>query len=628
MQTDFVPFGGTSPSSRGGHHGREHNRSAVLANLTALGFTLAEEARNTERHAYWDSDQRLRHTKVKFVSAGTLGGTKDAEIDMAKMTLEDPGSKDKDVIVVMEEDENEEAMGAEEAAPEYQERKPEPSFFVDTQGSNPIQTGFPPPRLRSPSPAPSNSSEEVILFRGRDALGRGLSVAAPVSRKPIARAPTDPFDARIRVVEDMIHQQEELLEEVLRKKKASTPPSPRPASEELSMAREDNKGFRKQGRARLRGRKGQGKAAKDNEEALIADYIANMDSEDLDAMKTFGARELGGTDDDAWEETEASSGEPVKRTEKLGQTGWNRSDIEDFDDLSTSDGVMGDVQAILSKRHRHRGVQYLVVWEDTSVDEARWVPATTLTSVQALSHIESFEAEEKLVAEFMDPGSDDTSDSDDDDVEDDDEDDEDDVDDDLELSLEKKKAAMNDETIARLLAKQEELGMGSNEILLFDGADEEEVDEQELARRFPGTGRDFEHLTFTPKQSRYNTRSTKISRAKGDFPSATMLADAYDGFDIMDHDRPSLKPKAKGRKGKMPFDLSDSELEASMTQAWENDRTKKTRRKQEREELRAAGLLGSKNGKPDLKQKYKEGMGIYAVKEEIKAFLMRTEDSS
>jgi hypothetical protein len=59
-----------------------------------------------------------------------------------------------------------------------------------------------------------------------------------------------------------------------------------------------------------------------------------------------------------------------------------------------------------------------------------------------------------------------------------------------------------------------------------------------------------------------------------------------------------------------------------MQRAWENDRIKKKERKEEREDLRAQGLLGSKNGKPDLKQKYKEGMGIHAVKDEIKMFLM------
>ena len=59
-----------------------------------------------------------------------------------------------------------------------------------------------------------------------------------------------------------------------------------------------------------------------------------------------------------------------------------------------------------------------------------------------------------------------------------------------------------------------------------------------------------------------------------------------------------------------------------MQAAWDKDRVKKTKRKQEREALRAQGLLGTKNGKVDLKQKYKEGMGIRDVKDEIKRFLM------
>jgi hypothetical protein len=100
------------------------------------------------------------------------------------------------------------------------------------------------------------------------------------------------------------------------------------------------------------------------------------------------------------------------------------------------------------------------------------------------------------------------------------------------------------------------------------------------------------------------------------------LAGAYDGFDVMDFEKPSLKKKPKGRRGKFVFDLSDSELEASMQMAWDNDRIKKKERKQEREDLRAQGLLGSKNGKVYLKEKYKEGMSFPAVKEEIKNFLM------
>ncbi|TEY85276.1 hypothetical protein BOTCAL_0014g00050 [Botryotinia calthae] len=90
----------------------------------------------------------------------------------------------------------------------------------------------------------------------------------------------------------------------------------------------------------------------------------------------------------------------------------------------------------------------------------------------------------------------------------------------------------------------------------------------------------------------------------------------------MDFDRPSLKKKPKGRKGKLILDdISDSEFKASMQSAWDNDRVKKKERKQEREVLRARGSLTGKHGKPDMKARYKEGMSIEDVKEEIKEFL-------
>jgi hypothetical protein len=62
---------------------------------------------------------------------------------------------------------------------------------------------------------------------------------------------------------------------------------------------------------------------------------------------------------------------------------------------------------------------------------------------------------------------------------------------------------------------------------------------------------------------------------------------------------------ARGRVDKLVLDISDSELEAELQMVFENDRVKKKERKQEREELRAQGLLGKTNGKPDLKQSYK-----------------------
>jgi hypothetical protein len=160
---------------------------------------------------------------------------------------------------------------------------------------------------------------------------------------------------------------------------------------------------------------------------------------------------------------------------------------------------------------------------------------------------------------------------------------------------------IDDETLAVLLSKQEELGIGSDELLLYDGGVEASV-----ARA----------------AKRYAKDTLKKHRrvAKDYFPSATLLADAldqdpYGGFDVMDHERPSLRKK-KGKKS-LPFEISDDELRETMETVWENDRSKKKARKQEREELRVQGLLGSKS----MTNKYGEGMTIMEIGKEFESFL-------
>jgi hypothetical protein len=115
----------------------------------------------------------------------------------------------------------------------------------------------------------------------------------------------------------------------------------------------------------------------------------------------------------------------------------------------------------------------------------------------------------------------------------------------------------------------------------------------------------------------------------GRYPSASKLASDYDGFDVMDWERASLQNQKKVKKGKAriaALNLSDSELEATLNQSWMRDREKKKLRKIERQEMRLQGLLGvkaKKTGKPDLSEKYKEGMTMTQVFEEIKQFMMR-----
>jgi hypothetical protein len=98
--------------------------------------------------------------------------------------------------------------------------------------------------------------------------------------------------------------------------------------------------------------------------------------------------------------------------------------------------------------------------------------------------------------------------------------------------------------------------------------------------------------------------------------------DPYSGFDIMDTDRPSLRPKKKGRRGQMPPELDDSDLNEQLQNAWEADRSKKRLKKAEREQLRQQGLLGRKGKAPDLKVKYKNGIDMEDVVEEIREFMV------
>lgn len=571
LETSFIPFAGTSAP-------RGANR----------GLSLQEEARNTERHAFWDSDQKLRHSKVNFVSAAKVDSlpevNKHPEAAMAQMTLDSPPREELEIEVVVEED-IEDSNQNSDVFPANASTSIS-SFVIDTLGGQPVQTGLSPPRLRSISPSSSNSSEEVILFSGRNNRGK-------LENYKSAETPVESIDAKIKIVEEKIHEREQLLSEVI-------PPTESVDYESLLP--------KQRGRAHRRDRFSRKTREQEEEDALIADYLQNIDDDDdLTANLSFNQRELGG-EEELWEdEAQASSRENLQIPKHRNHDGWDRSDILDFDDMSTSDGVMGEIQAILSKRERDNGLQYLVVWEDQTVDEARWVPASTLSSPNAVLHIEGFEAEERLVAEFQGIEEDDSMDSEDTDDEEDGNDEED--------LLQRRDDRMADEQIARLLAKQEELGMDANQLLLFDGTADADDDEAN-----PSLKNTYNPFMLSATRARPKAQASK--RRRGEFPAATALADAYDGFDVMDFERPSLKKKPKGCKGKLVFDLSDSELEASMQMAWDNDRVKKKERKQEREELRAQGLLGNKNGKPDLKEKYKGGMGFHSIKEEIKTFLM------
>lgn len=167
---------------------------------------------------------------------------------------------------------------------------------------------------------------------------------------------------------------------------------------------------------------------------------------------------------------------------------------------------------------------------------------------------------------------------------------------------------IDDATLARLLSKQDELGLNDDDLVIFSA---------------DAYGR------LRPSGNKANRSLVRSGRGKknapGQIPNASAVAEAFDDLDLMDWDRHDPPRKPKNKRGQPAFDISDSELEATMQATFHKDRLRKKERKKEREELRAQGLLGKNVNPDDLRVKYPAGMTMEQIKEEMRAFLQGTQ---
>ncbi|RSL87402.1 hypothetical protein CEP51_002227 [Fusarium floridanum] len=512
---------GGGRGGRGGSRGRGNYSPAparvnFIREETTAGFTLADEARQTSQHdpSRWNN---LRMRPVKFVSAGPTeplklldvlldeendeheepATTESPEIriqrDMPADTQDDPDNEidchgerggheadveeDSDDDHFIGPDELEEAIQA-QAEPDN-ETSEEPSFFFDLKGdqSQPrVQQGSVEIPER-PSSRSSSSSEEIILFRGR---------AAPRKPQQTEEISMAQMQTEIRVVEQTI---------ITESAPAPASPAPELAVEPLNR----KKLSKKEKKQKQRDKRNARRQLQEEEDAILADYIANMKENSDDEY--FRQLINGGSDSD---------------------------DAED----DTSDS-----------------------------------PVVTSKQQHAPSRLKAIE----------------TGDSDEDQEEDLSEEDDEDEDEDDEVPSE-----IDDVTLARLVAGQElsqDLGM--------------------------------EDVNFGDSSSDSDSSSDKTKKRQ--------VVD--EDIDVMDWERPSLRRrKGKGTKAQIDFNLSDSELEAQLQAAWRTDRQKKSERKKQREELRALGMLGKKANPDDLRVKYPDGMNMEQVAEELREFLMGSDE--
>jgi hypothetical protein len=483
---------------------------------------MKDEARNTASHqsslAWISGDAKLRQRPVTFVSAGVIEPLKEEKPldDAADSNLaEEPAGDVLDAIgdsTEVKEAENpepvtvdvlelettvetleqeasitnlpfEEQGAADSDLPsDVQGIETKDIFFYDLgEGEPTVDIPLPPPKIPSPrsSFGGSDSSEEVILFRGRSVNTRGAAHGNKPSSRTMAAVPP----------ETSVPQKKPKAAATVSNKAAeqSTTPSTQPS--------------RKQSKSR-RSRSQAPEAPEDDEEdAILADYIANMAANSDDDflagyLQSFsGQRDLGG-------DHQAVNFESGDEKSPMG------------------DDLLGDQESMASSTSDAEGDD-----EDEDMD-----------------------------------------------------------------------ADMDDETLARLLAKQEELGMGGDDLLLFSSS--------------------FAKTEVT------KTQATRSSRALRGPASATQVADALDNLDIADWSQ--LTGQSRKRRSKQPpnFNVSDSEIEAALRTAWQRDRERKKSRKLEREALRAEGLLGKHANPDDLRVRYPSGMKLDDIKAELTSFLL------
>lgn len=260
----------------------------VWLTCTVTEFTLQDEARATaHRSSVWSSDSRLRHQPVTFVSTGATEPPKQLEgileESMHKASLPhtvhdsttdntapsiirvDPVSQREHTCVdeanlrntISRHDQTESEISPTQDGPAPQ------LFFIDVTGDrNFHHTQIPAGALaRSQSPAGSDSSEEVILFRGRNKAAKTIEKSFNLGR----------IQTEIRVLEETVKSTGD----------GSVYLDPRCIRERATGSQQDARSIKR-----------------DEDSELMADYVANLREHDEDGnlmpADAFFRRDLGG----------------------------------------------------------------------------------------------------------------------------------------------------------------------------------------------------------------------------------------------------------------------------------------------------------------------------------------------
>ncbi|SZF02233.1 unnamed protein product [Blumeria hordei] len=541
-------------------------RNGLLSESTESNMLPCAADNRTAKGGGLKSGRKLRYTKVRFVAKERALSLELENDENANSTIDSNiNYKQKTVEII---NKIHEPTGQTNS----HVSKKNDGFVIDLEGGPQPYTGLPPPRLNTSSPTPSDSSEEIILYKGRSHtknLTSNMRISSVDKTIVNDQNSCQVIDDDIKKITPSIY--ESTRAEIFSKSDAKV--------SELSL---DFKSSQGKPSNIHENEKENDKESRDN--ALMEDYIANINLEGTQPFASFASRELGAGfyDDNIFLSNNISNENSDVSEEETESDFLGESDSDETEDLET---FHEEIQEILAQRERNSGIQYLVSFQNHPRSDASWVPATSLTSTNAKEILRDFEEQMGMAMSLLDNSVNDT------------------------LNC---YTAVSD-TKNENINKKGSIPLKGVTI----------SDSKRSACTYSQKLKQNKVQNTTKRHVRDPIRHTEgviASPIKGIPPKAPhkrndQMKDSCGKFN------PKNPKKARGKKKQPKFINCDSEVEEYLESLWQNDRRRKAEKKSEREKLRAQGLIGCKNEKPDLRQKYKGGLNLSSLKEELKPFL-------
>ncbi|OAA73765.1 D111/G-patch domain protein [Cordyceps fumosorosea ARSEF 2679] len=256
VQTPRAPEAHPKPTIRSTSNYSHHNEPASRANHAADGFTLADEARQTSQHdhSFWSQATKLRLMPISFISAGMSEPLKAQQYTETDEYQSDttPIINAPKVEIEADQHQNEvsrcSVASGQEATPSSEAAEPENNFlYYDTGRGSPV-----PNQTRSELSTPQTQKQAIIDTEKSDSEGEIILFKGRLNTK------NDAID--MEAIRTEIHVVEQQIE------------------------RNPDKLTAKNRRGRRGGRQAKAKRAvidaADEDDGMLADYIANMREND------------------------------------------------------------------------------------------------------------------------------------------------------------------------------------------------------------------------------------------------------------------------------------------------------------------------------------------------------------